>query len=103
MRFAIIARAKFPIPPEQLGMVTDGFAAWRERHRDRMEVFEFLVGGNGGFGIVNADDVETLNQMMTENPLFAFSEVEVWPTINGDVALKQWRETLAQMMAGAPA
>jgi hypothetical protein len=48
-------------------------------------------------------DVESLNQMMMENPVNFFSDVEIHPTIDGDVALKQWRESAAMMMAGAPA
>lgn len=102
MRFAVIVRPKFPIPPEQTGMVLEGFAQWREKYRGNLEVFEFFAGGGGGFGIANFPDAESLNQMMIENPINFFSDVEVHPTIDGDVALKQWRES-ASMMMGAPA
>jgi len=39
--------------------------------------------------------------MMLENPINFFSDVEVHPTIDGDVALRQWRELASMMMAGA--
>ena len=51
MRFAVIVRPKFPIPPEQVGMVIEGFGQWREKYRGNLEVFEFFAGGGGGFGI----------------------------------------------------
>jgi len=101
MRFAVIVRPKFPIPPEQVGMVIEGFAQWREKYRGNLEVFEFFAGGGGGFGIASFDNVESLNQMMLENPINFFSDVEVHPTIVGDVALRQWRELASMMMAGA--
>ena len=103
MRFAVIVRPKFPIPPEQVGMVIEGFAQWRERYRDHFEVFEFFAGQGGGFGIVDFPDAESFNQMMFENPVNFFADVEVHPTLDGDVGIKQWRETTARMMAGAPA
>ena len=79
----------------------DGFAAWRARHRDSMESFEFFAGGGGGFGVVNVADEATLNQIMVEHPLLPFSEVEVHPLVDGDTALDQWRQTLQQMMGDA--
>ena len=103
MRYAVIVRPKFKIPPEQVGMVIEGFAQWRERYRDHFEVFEFFAGGGGGFGIVDFDDAESFNRMMFENPINWFADIEVHPTIAGDIALGQWREAAAQMMAGAPA
>jgi len=102
MRFVAIVRPKVPIPPEQLGGVLEGFAQWRERYRDNLEVFEFFAGGGGGFGICDVPDVETLNQLMVDNPINFFSDVEIRPTISGDVALKQWQGAAAMMMAGAP-
>lgn len=97
MRILVYARPRFPIPPEQLPAVMQGFADWRARHKDRMEVFEFFAGGGGGFGIVNVADEAALNQMMLEWPLLPFSDVEYRPIINGDVALQQWQSALAAM------
>lgn len=100
MRILVIARPQFPIPPEQFPALMDGFAAWRERYRDKMEVFEFFAGGGGGFGIVSVRDEAELNQMMLEWPFTPFSDMELRPTLNGDVALQQWREALAAMGGG---
>ncbi|MBI3979924.1 MAG: hypothetical protein HY331_17255 [Chloroflexi bacterium] len=92
MRIMVLAHPKFPIPPEQMPAIMQGFADWRARHRERMEAFEFFAGGGGGFGIVNVRDEATLNQMMLEWPLLPFSELEIRPVISGDTALQQWQQ-----------
>ena len=101
MRTVVIVRPQFPVPPDQLPTLFDGFADWRERYRDSMESFEFFAGGGGGFGVFNVPDEATLNQIMVEYPLLPFSEVEVHPLVDGDTALDQWRQTLQQMMGDA--
>ena len=101
MRAMVLIRPQSPPPLDLLPTLFDGFAAWRARHRDSMESFEFFAGGGGGFGVVNVADEATLNQIMVEYPLLPFSEVEVHPLVDGDTALDQWRQTLQQMMGDA--
>ncbi len=43
-----------------------------------------------------------LNQVMLEYPLAMFSELEVHPILNGDVALGQWQAMLQAMAASQP-
>jgi hypothetical protein len=100
MRIMVEVRPQFPIPPEQIPALIEGFAAWRERHRAKMEVFEFFAGSAGGMGIVNVADEAELNQLMMEWPFAPFSHVECRPVIQGDAALAQWQAAL-QAMAGA--
>ncbi|MCP6711750.1 hypothetical protein NL489_30835, partial [Klebsiella pneumoniae] len=69
----------------------EGFAAWRERHRGSMEVFEFFAGGGGGFGVLNVPDEAGLNRIMIEYPFLPYSSLEVRPILDGDTALRQWR------------
>jgi len=102
MRILVMTRPKFLAPPEQLPMLFQGFAAWRERYRSMTEVFEFFAGGSGGFGIVNVPDEATLNQIMLEWPFTQFSEIEARPVVNGDTALAQWQAALQAMAAGSP-
>ena len=101
MRAVVIVRPLSPVPPDLLPILFEGFANWRERYRDSMESFEFFAGGGGGFGVLNVSDEATLNQIMVEYPLLPFSEVEVHPLVDGDIALNQWRQALQQMMGGA--
>jgi muconolactone delta-isomerase len=101
MRFVVIDRgAKFPLPPEQMPALWPQFVAWRERYRDRMESFEFFIGGGGGFGVVNVDSAEELQQMLIEYPFTMVDEVEVRPIADGDASLAQWGQAI-QAMAGA--
>jgi hypothetical protein len=41
MRFMMIARPQFPVPPDLLPTLVDGFEAWWERYRDRWEAAGF--------------------------------------------------------------
>lgn len=101
MRVLVLVEDKFPIPPEQFPALLDAFAGWRERYRDSMESFEFFAGSSGGFGILNVSDEETLSRIMTEYPFSLFSEITVRPVLDGDVALRQLREIMQQMMDGS--
>jgi hypothetical protein len=90
----------FPIPPEQFGALTEGFVAWRERHRSKMEAFYFFAGKGGGCGVLNAADEAEVNQIMLEWPFSFFSDVSIEPVVDGDVALKQLQTALQAMTGG---
>ena len=101
MRVLVLDRgSKFPVPPEQLAPMLDAFAEWRERHRAKMESFEFFVEG-GGFGVVDVADEKELNQMMLEFPFAFVDEIEVRPVVDGDVALGQLRGAVAAAVEAA--
>src|SRR5215217_6188671 len=101
MRVFVLVEPKFFAPPEVFPVLMEGFAAWRDAHRQRMEAFEFFAGGGGGFGIFNVPDEATLNRIMVEYPLTPYSEVTVRPILDGDAALGQWREIMREMMDAA--
>jgi hypothetical protein len=100
MRILVISRPQFPFPPEQLPGLIAAFAAWRARYRSVMESFDFFAGGGGGFGVVNAPDEVTFNQMMLEYPFGPLSELEIRPVISGDKALAQWEAAIKAMAGG---
>ena len=102
MRVLVVGTPKFPVPPDQLPAMADAALAWYQRYQDRMEVFGNFPGG-GGFGVVNVDDAETLNQMMLEMPFTPFSEVEVRPVVPGETAFHQLRDAAAAMSGQHPA
>jgi hypothetical protein len=102
MRVLVMVRPKFPVPPEQLPGMVPAFEAWRERYRDRMESFDFFVGG-GGCGIVNFPDELSLNQFYLEFPFSFFSDTEIIPLIPGDAALAQFKGAVQAMMGQQPA
>jgi hypothetical protein len=102
MRVFVLVEPKFFIPPEMFPTLLDGFAAWRDTHRESMEAFEFFAGGGGGFGILNVPDEATLNRMIVQYPFTPFSEITTRPILDGDAALRQWREILREMMGAGP-
>ena len=100
MRVLLITRNEHPIPPEAALPLFQGFAAWREKYRGNMESFFFFAGIAGGGGILNVPDEVALNKMMTEWPLAAFSKSEIYPILDGDIALPHYIEVIQAMMAG---
>jgi hypothetical protein len=102
MRVLVLDRGpKFPLPPEQFGPMLDAFAEWRERHRSKMESFEWFINA-GGFGVVEVADERELQTIMLEFPFAFTDDIEVHPIIDGDTALAATREAWAAKMAGAP-
>ncbi len=70
MRVAILVEAgAVPPPPDQLPMLLQAFAQWRDKWREKMEVFAFWAGRQGGLGVLNVADESELSQMMFEFPL----------------------------------
>jgi hypothetical protein len=100
MRALIISCQKFPVPQAEFPGLLQAFAAWRERYKPLMEKFEFFVSGNGGCGIVNVPDDNTLTRIMMEFPFGLYSENEVLPICDGDTALAMQQEMIRQMMGG---
>lgn len=97
MRALIVARQKVPAPPEALPMLAQGFQAWRDQYRDKMEVFAFFTGANGGCAIVNVADETELYQITLDWPLNAFSNLDVEPLVDGDEALSRWSARVQQL------
>lgn len=100
MRFMVIARPAFPIPPEMLMALVDGFGAWWDRYKDRWNG-GFFAGASGGGGVITVADENELNQIMTEWPLFGFSAIETHALVDVETALGHWRAAVAAMMPGS--
>ena len=94
MRVLVVGTPQFPIPPDQLSAMADAGIAWYQRYQEQLETFGNFPGG-GGFGLVNVDDAETLNQMLLENPFVPFIRIEVRPVIPGETAFRQLRDAAA--------
>jgi hypothetical protein len=93
MRFLVVGRPKFPLPLEQLPALLDAESGWYSRHRDRIEVHGWFIGG-GGFVIVNVEDEATLNQLVMEHPFTPFSDAEVQPFVDHDTGIRQLAEAV---------
>jgi muconolactone delta-isomerase len=99
MRASVYVQARTTAPPELIPALIEGFVAWRERYRSKMEAFEFFAGGGGGLGIVEVADEAELHQMMIEFPFGPWSTMDVRPIVDGDTALGQWQARMAEMSA----
>ena len=100
MRVFVLVEPKFFASPEVFPTLMEGFAVWRDAHRERMEAFEFFAGGGGGFGIFNVPDEAALDRIMFQYPFFLYSEITVRPILDGDTALGQWREIISEGPGG---
>jgi hypothetical protein len=99
MRFLVIATPTAgAVPPEALPSLLDAEEAWLERFRPRLDVYGWFPGG-GGFGVVRADDEETLNRAVAEHPFTPFSRLQVRPVVDGRMAAGQLREVLEHRRA----
>ena len=106
MRFLVIARPKFPIPPDQVLALTEGAKQWYDRYEGQLEAFGNFASG-GGFGVVDATDETSLLTMLWEMPFIPFSEVTVDAFLPGKAGFDVFADTvkamMQQMQGGAPA
>lgn len=91
MRFMLVIRPQFPIAPDIFPALIEGFVEWWDRYRGSFESAGFFAGGSGGGGICNVADEIELNRMMLEWPFSQFNHIDVYPLLDMDVALDQWR------------
>ncbi len=103
MRVAVLVEpGAVPPPPDQLPMLLEAFAQWRERWQERMELFEFWAGRQGGFAVLNVADESELSQMMFEFPLNPFTTIDARPIVDGDDALQRLTQTVQEMLSQMP-
>lgn len=92
MRYAILFRPQFPIPPDAFPSIIEGVSDWWNRYKRHFEAAGFFAGGHGGAAICDINDAAELNRMLLEWPLGQFHHIEVQPLIDMDTTLRQWDE-----------
>jgi hypothetical protein len=97
MRALIVAKSNQAPPPEAIPTLVQGFIDWRERYRGQMESFDFFASSNGGCGIVNADET-AIYEMLASWPFGPFSNIELYPLVEGDKALRMFQDIVRQTM-----
>jgi hypothetical protein len=100
MRFLFITRPQFPVPPEQVPALIDGFVAWWDRYRDRWQGVGFFVDSDGGGGVCEVADEAEFHQMILEWPFAQYSKNEGHVLLDMDTALSQWQALLAGSQGG---
>lgn len=102
MRFLVTFTPKFQPPLDQLPAMFDGATAWKERHQEHIETLGVFPSQGGG-GVLDVPDLETLQRMLGEMPFTPFAEVEVRPFLDADTGWAQAKEIIQarlQAMAG---
>jgi hypothetical protein len=99
MRFLLVSRPAFPIPPDQFPVLVEGFRAWWDRYHDRWEG-GFFAGGPGGGGVATVADEVEYHRMMAEWPFTPFSQLESYPLVDVETALDMWQEIMQAMGGG---
>lgn len=94
MRFMAVITNQFPLPPEMVPTLVEGFVSWWNQYRDKWESAGFFAGGSGGGGICNVADAAELHQMMNEWPFTPYSHIDIYALVDMDVALRQWQDLL---------
>ena len=101
MKFLVISKLKFPLPPEAAPGLMDALAAWAEKYTasGKLEAVWANAGRPGGGGIVNVDSLEELDAIMLESPIGPFSEIEIHPITHLNDSLQRAKQAF-QAMAG---
>lgn len=97
MRVSIYVTPRATAPEELMPSLIQRFVEWRAQHRAKFEAFEFFAGAGGGMGILNVADEADLHLTMMGFPFGPYSNVDVRPIVDGDVALGHYQAMIAQM------
>ena len=99
MKFLVISKPKYPVPPERVIPLIDAFMAYIDKYEasGQLEMSWSYAGTDSGGGIANVDSLEELDAIMQEYPFGPFSEVEIIPLTDVKTSIQRTKE-YAQMM-----
>jgi len=97
MKFVVNSRRKdvFLMLPEEKRMeIMEGMIAFIEKYRKAGKCKEIYYDGDlkGAVSIWEAESDEESTQLILENPLAPFSDLDIRPVIEWDVGVKAMRE-----------
>ena len=93
MKFLIIQKVKQEIPLEKWSRLLPlQFKYFEKLEKEKtVEVDYHLIGQQGSMLIVNVDSDETLSKVVGEDPMFFYSEREIYPLTTRQTHEKQIR------------
>jgi muconolactone delta-isomerase len=96
MKFLIIQKVKREVPLEKWSKLLPlQFKYFEKLGKEKtVEVDYHLIGQQGSMLIVNVNSDETLSKLIGEDPLFFYSEREIYPLITRENHEKQIRKLL---------
>ena len=90
-----------PLPPEQALELMVGH--WETiisyRQQGKWLAGGALAGRKGGCGIWNVESAEELHTLVSQLPMFPFSELEIIPLTSHEYALESAKQALASLRA----
>ncbi len=109
MKFLLISKPRFQLPPEMALPVIEGFAAFLSKYTESGHILESwsFAGVTGGGALLQVDSHEELDAISIENPIAPFSEIEVYPLVDLQESIQRGKqivqarmEAMAQMGGG---
>ena len=102
IRFLVISKPQFPVPPEMALGLFDAMVAWVTKYKGsgKIEQAWSYAGGGGGGGIANVESLEELDAFMAEYPFGPFSETKYIPLVDVVPSLQRFKQAMQAMMAG---
>ncbi len=94
MKFLILQRVKREVPLEKWAKIFPlQFQYFDKLEKEKiLEVCYHLVGQQGSMLVVSADSDEMLSKVIGEDPMFFYSEHEVYPLISREAHEKRVRK-----------
>jgi muconolactone delta-isomerase len=105
MRFLIVSKPKFMVPPELGLSLIDAFTAFIDKNKaaGKLEAAWSFTNTQGGGGIINVDSLEELDSLLAEYPYGPFNENEIYPLVDLKESMQRVKQVVqmrAQQMGG---
>jgi len=102
MQFLVLTRQSTPPPPEMLMPMIGAMDAWvaQVRASGKAKALWAFAGTAGGGGVLEVENHEELDAIMTRFPFGPFSTIEIIALSNLDESLANARTFFQEMMAG---
>ncbi|MBI4319770.1 MAG: hypothetical protein HY675_14875 [Chloroflexi bacterium] len=102
MKFLVISRNKYAVPPDMALGIFDGMIAWTKQVQasGKLESLWVFAGVQAGGGVANVNSIEELDAMMSECPLTPFSDTEVIPLVEPLESFERTRKAILAMTPG---
>ncbi len=100
MRFLVVSKQKYMVPPEVQLALFDGSLAWLKKYKanGKLEHGWGFAGMPAGAGVVNVNSLEELSQISNELPLNAAAEIEIYPLIDIEEQINNAKKALSSMV-----
>jgi muconolactone delta-isomerase len=100
MKFLVIAKNKYPLPPEAIPSLMDGAIAWKRKYEGKFEQIFAFAGMQAGGGITDVDSTEELDTIIAELPMAPFSDIEIYPLTDVEGVWQRSKQIAEAMSRG---